>query len=219
MSDNSLYQELLDDPRFKAVFESITLYGVAGTNGSGKDTLMELFKELRFFVYNTSADLRELSYAVFGNTNRGGNQTPMGQIGNAERAVYPGGMVDLGLLDWWMRAAHLPEQLRPRGLVIGSIRAAGEAVRLKEFGGKLLVTDADANIRYGRLQSRLRADERNISFEEFVQQEKNELAVGETDPAKFGMAKVIDMADIVLLNEFNDVERFKKDAKAQLGIC
>jgi len=204
-----LQQELVHDSRYHASFNGVTIYGVAGTNGSGKDLLMDFLVEHGFLGFNTGDSLRQISQAVFKTTQRGGNDTPVGRIANTERATYPGGMVELGLLDWWVRVAHLPEELRPKGLVIGSIRGVGEAKRLKEFGGKLVVVDADPEIRYGRLKTRGRFYEKSVSYEQFLEEEAKEMAVGETDPTKFGMAAVIDMADIRIENNGSDIEAFR----------
>lgn len=208
-------QSLVNDPSYIESFANITVYGVAGTNGSGKDLLLEILEEHGFYLYNTGDNLRQISRPVFHTTKRGGNKSPVGRIANAERAFYPGGMVDLGFLDWWMKVDHLPTELKPRGLVIGSIRGVGEAERLKAFGGKLVVVDAPIEIRYKRLKDRGRHYEQSISFEEFVKEEAAELAEGETDPTKFGMAAVIRMADITLENAAS-VNEFRQDIQHKL---
>lgn len=219
MADKILFQqEIVNDPRYIESFKGVTIYGVAGTNGSGKDSLMDMLVEHGFLMFNTSDSLRQISMAVFKSIDRGGNNAPLGIVGNAFRTAYPGGMVELGLLDWWMRAGALPAELRPKGLVIGSIRGTGEAKRLKEVGGKLIVVDADPRVRYERLTGRGRADD-NITFEQFMEKEAGDMAVGETDPTKFGMAAVIDMADIRIENNGNDIEAFKAQTAKSLGVA
>jgi hypothetical protein len=178
---------------------------------------MELLEAHGFVHFNTSNSLRQISHAVFKSIARGGNEAPLAKVGNAFRQVYPGGMVELGLIDWLMRAAVLPDELRPKGLVIGSIRGTGEARRLKEVGGKLIVTDADPRVRYERIMGRKRADD-NITFEEFMEHEAGDLAQGQTDPSQLGMAAVMDMADIRIVNNGNDAEAFKKQVLETLGL-
>ncbi len=207
-----LQQKLVNDPRYVESFRGVTIYGVAGTNASGKDTVMELLEEHGFLRFSTSDSLREISYVVFHSTQRGGNEAPMGRVGNAFRDTYPGGMVEVGLLDWWMRVGALPPELQPKGLVIGSIRAVGEANRLKEVGGKLIVTDASPEARFSRINGRGRVDDQKLTYEEFLAKEAADMAVGETDPAKFGMAAVIEMADICIANDRNDVPAFRAQA-------
>lgn len=214
---DSWQRQLVEDPRFLASFKGVTIYGIAGTNGSGKDSLIELLAEHGFLAFNTSNSLRQIAQAVFQSTDRGGNDAPMGRVGNAFRTAYPGGMVELGLLDWWLRAGVLPADLQPKGLVIGSIRGIGEAERLKAAGGKLVVVDADPKIRYLRLARRGRADD-HVTFEQFMAKEAADMAVGETDPTKFGMAAVINMADLTVENNGDDLEAFKAEAVPLLGL-
>jgi dephospho-CoA kinase len=208
---------LVNDARYVEAFKGMTIYGVAGSNASGKDTVMELLEEYGFVHFNTSNALRRIAHAVFKSTDRGGNQEPMGVVGNAFRVAYPGGMVDVGLIDWLMQAGVMPEELRPRGLVIGSIRGTGEAQRLKEVGGKLIVTDADPKLRYERIMSRKRADDK-VSFEEFMEHEKADMAPGQTDPTKFGMAAVMEMADIRIVTDSNDLDAFRAKVIETLGL-
>jgi dephospho-CoA kinase len=207
-----LYDELVSDERYLQSFANVTILGVAGTNGSGKDSLMKLLEGCGFLVYNTSDRMREVVKVSLGSTRRGGNDSPMGIIGNAQRRRYPGGAVELGLIDWWARVAHLPEQIKPRGLVIGSIRSTGEAERIKAVGGKLVVVDADREVRYRRIASRLREDEHGLTYEQFCQQEDAELAAGQTDPTKFAMAAVLQAADITIANN-TTIEEFAAKAE------
>ncbi|HEX6462413.1 MAG TPA: hypothetical protein VFZ58_04055 [Candidatus Saccharimonadales bacterium] len=211
-----LQQSLVNDPRYIEHFSGLTIYGVAGTNGSGKDLLMDILEESGFLIYRTGDNLRQISKAVFQTTKRGGNESPMGRIANAERAFYPGGMAELGLLDWWVKAGHLPLELRPRGLAIGSIRSVSEVERLKQLGGQLIVVDAPAEVRYERLKHRGRYYEKSISYEDFLKEEAAELAEGETDPTKFGMAAVIQMADMTLENATAHAASFKKIVQEKL---
>jgi dephospho-CoA kinase len=210
-------REIIDDVRVKEFFRDVRLFGVAGTNGSGKDTVMELLAEQGFLRYSTSDGLRQIAQAVFNSTDRGGNDAPMGQVGNAFRTAYPGGVVDVGLLDYWFRVGVLPVELRPKGLVIGSIRGTGEAERLQDFGGQLIAVDADPKIRYQRLFGRHRADD-SISYEDFLAKEAGDLAEGQTDPTKFGMAAVIARADITLTNDAARIDEFKAQASKALEL-
>ncbi len=210
-------QELVQSDQYRQAFSGVTVYGIAGTNGSGKDSLMDLLAEHGFLVFNTSDSLRQISQAAFNSTDRGGNDAPMGRVGNAFRVAYPGGMVELGLLDWWLRASVLSEELRPKGLVIGSVRGTGEVQRLKQFGGRLVVVDADPQVRYERLSGRGRSDD-SITFEQFLEKEAGDMAVGETDPTRFGMAAVIDAADIRIMNNGDDISALRAEARTLLSL-
>lgn len=213
-----LHKELLNDSRFRQAFSGMTLYGVAGTNGSGKDSVMQVLSECGFFVFNTGDALRQITKAVMGTTQRGGNDSPTGRIGNAQRAVYPGGMVSLGMIDYWARILHMDKDLQPAGLVIGSVRSVSEAGTLHDFGGKLIAVDAEPKVRYERIVARARTYEKSITFEQFMAEDEAEMGRGETDPTKFGTAQLIDMADITLQNNGNDIEVFMSQVKQTLGL-
>lgn len=214
-----LYKTLTQSPDFKKAFQNVTIYGVTGSNGSGKDTVLELLAEKGFQVFNSGDSLRQITMAVMGTTKRGGNQSPMGRIANAQRQRYAGGLVEVALIDYWARILHMPPELQPTGLAIGSIRAVGEAKRLQEFGGQLISVDADPKVRYDRLKNRGRYYEQHITFEQFVAEDEGEMGRNETDPTKFGTAQVMEMADTTLLNNGNDIETFKKEAAAKLMLA
>lgn len=211
-------QEVTRDGRFKKAFEGVTLYGVAGTNGSGKDTILDVMAEAGFYTFNTGDALRQISLAVMGTTQRGGNDSPTGKIANAQRSLYDGGMVTLGLIDYWARVLHMSKELHPKGIVIGSIRAVGEVETLKKFGGKLIVVDADPQVRYKRITGRGREYEKQISFEQFIKEEEGELGRNETDPTKFGLLHIMPMADITIDNNSADLNSFKANAREKLGL-
>lgn len=213
-----LHQELVNDPRFKQAFEGVTIYGVAGSNGSGKDTVLSVLSDAGFFVFNVGDSLRQITTAVMGTTQRGGNDSPTGRIGSIQRTIYPGGPVTLGMIDYWAHVLYLPKELRPKGLAIGSIRSVSEVKTLKEFGGKLIVVDADPKVRYERVVLRGRAYEKEISFERFMSEDEAEMGKDETDPTKFGLAQVMKMGDITIDNSDDDLVEFMQDAKQKLGL-
>ncbi|HET7060401.1 MAG TPA: hypothetical protein VFH99_03775 [Candidatus Saccharimonadales bacterium] len=213
-----LHKELVNDPRFKQAFKDVPLFGVAGSNGSGKDTILSMFIDTGFFVFNTGDALRQITTAVMGTTQRGGNDSPTGRIANCQRAIYRGGMVSLGMIDYWARITHMPPELRPKGLAIGSIRSVSEVKTLKEFGGKLVVVDAAPEVRYERVVVRGRAYEKEISFERFVAEDEAEMGKDETDPTKFGLAQVMQMGDITLDNSNDNVNEFVQLARQKVGI-
>ena len=216
--EKDLHKALVADPRFKQAFQGIKIYGVAGTNGSGKDTALHVLAEAGFFVFNTGDAVRQITKAVMNTTQRGGNESPTGTIANQQRATYPGGMVTLGLIDYWTRILHMPAALRPKGLAIGSIRSVSEVEELKAFGGELIVVNADQRIRYEHIVGRGRAYENTITFEQFKAEEDAEMGYNETDPTKFGMAQVVEMADIAIENSADDVAAFSEVVKQKLNL-
>lgn len=211
-------QEVTRDERFKQAFKGITIYGVAGLIGSGKDSVLEVLAESGFLVNNAGDNLRQITMAVMGTTQRGGNESPTGKIANRQRSIYAGGMVSLALIDYWARILHMPKELHPKGLALGAIRSVSEVQTLKEFGGKLIGVDADPKIRYQRIVSRGRTYEKKISFEQFMREDEAEMGRSETDPTKFGLAQVMALADITINNDSDDLETFKTHAREKLNL-
>lgn len=214
----SLQRDLVLKPEFREAFQGVPIYGVAGSNGSGKDTLLSLFEAYGYFVFNTGDNLRQITKAAMDTTQRGGNHSPTGMVANAQRSTYPGGMVTLGMIDYWARVLHIPENLRPKGLVIGSIRSVSEAQALKDFGGQLIVVDANPHVRHQRIISRAREYEAKISYEQFIAEDEAEMGKDEKDTTKFGLAQVIEMADTKLDNSGESVEEFVTHARKALNL-
>lgn len=211
----TLYEKLLTDRAYIKSFEGTVILGIVGTNGAGKSTLVGELESRGYMIIKVSDMLRRVSRASLGSTQRGGDDSPLGRIANAIRDHYPGGMVDIALIQWWSMVAHLPEDLRPHGFAIDNIRSLSEAERLKEFGGTLVAVDADRKIRYARVLERRREDDEDLSFEEFCKREDAELGVGRADPKGFGVKAVMEQADVTLDNE-GTVQEFSQSVGEML---
>ncbi len=69
---------------------------------------------------------------------------------------------------------------------------------MKEHGGTLIAIDANREKRYERINGRGSALDQ-VSFEEFCEQEEREMH--SDDPNKQNIAKVMEMADVVIHND------------------
>lgn len=202
----TLYDRLLNDRSFIKSFEGTVIIGITGTNGAGKSTFVEELESRGYMIIKVSDMLRRVARASIGSIQRGGSQSPLGRIGNAIREQYPGGLVDIALIEWWSLAAHLSDDIKPHGFAIDNIRSLSEAQRLKEIGGTMVAIDADRKIRYERVLERRREDDEDLSFEEFCRREDADLGVGETNPKDFSMQAVLGTADVTLYNEGTPAE-------------
>lgn len=211
----TLYEKLITDRAFLKSFEGTVVLGIAGTNGAGKSTLVDELESRGYMIIKVSDMLRRVARASLGSTQRGGSQSPMGRIANAIREHYPGGLVDIALIEWWSMVAHLPEDLKPHGFAIDNIRSLTEAERLKEIGGTLVVVDADRQIRYERVLERRREDDEDLSFEEFCRREDAELGVDQQNPKDFSTKAVMDQADVKLYNE-GSIQEFSQSVGEML---
>lgn len=172
------------------------IIGITGTLGAGKGTVVEYLKTKGLKHYSVRAYLTE----EVKRRDMPVNRDSMVEVGNDLRAKNG--------------PAYCVEQLYERAqeegknCIIESIRTAGEAEALKKKGKfYLFAVDANARIRYDRVVKRGSSTD-DISFEEFVEDEKREME--NTDPNKQNLGKVMEMADFVIENDGTIEELNKK---------
>jgi dephospho-CoA kinase len=184
------------------------MFGLAGTHASGKDTIAELLVKKHGFYHVSTGDIfREEAMKRYGSIERPIIYKTANEIRNQQG--YDA--VSRIALERYSKVKHQ----YPRGLVVSGFRAIAEAQVIKEAGGVLIFTDAPADIRYERLRKRARVEEGKLSREEFDKREKAEN--GGVDPA-FNILEIKNIADIVLVNDGDDMEAFKDEADKILGL-
>lgn len=171
------------------------IFAIAGTNGSGKDTVAHLLVEKHGFLYVSISDMlrdecRERGLEV--------TRENLRMISTEWRSGPRG----LGMpVD---KAIEVFEKTPGdyKGLVTGSIRNPGEAERVHELGGRMVWIDADPRVRYARIQSsnRGRGAEDDKTFEQFQAEEAAEMHQS-GDAATLNMAGVKALADMTIINE------------------
>jgi dephospho-CoA kinase len=166
------------------------IIGLAGTNGSGKDTVAQILAEdYGFFVVSATEMLEdELKKRglVFERENKR-------KVGNEWREQYGlSAIVDKAI-----------EQIKANSadkLAIGSLRHPAEAEKVKELGGIVIWVDADPRKRYERIQQNDRGRvEDNKTFEEFLREEQDEMH-SQGAASEISGAKVKELADIFIEN-------------------
>ncbi len=187
------------------------LIGLAGTNGSGKDTVATLLAEKHGWLF---ADATTMLGAEL--VKRG---VPTDRVNKSQLSAE--WRRSLGMAAIVDKAVELfnAEPGKYKGLIVGSLRHPGEADRIHELTGTVLWVDADPRIRYDRIQTNATARGRSLedkkSYEDFLADEAREMRP-EGDAATLNMSAVKDRADIFLENNGNDVELFKTDAENSL---
>ena len=175
------------------------IIGLTGTLRAGKGTLVEVLKENDFKNYS----VREFLIKEIEKRNKQVNKDNMVLIANQLREMHsPSYIVE-----------QLYEQAREKGKdsVIESIRTEGEVDFLRKYGREdffLIAVDADQKIRYDRAV-KAQSETDNVSFEEFVEQEKKEMF--SLDPAKQSLGLCMDYSDYFFMNNFPTIEEAKKE--------
>jgi len=183
------------------------IIGIAGTNGSGKDSIGHMLAERHSWLFVSVSDfLREEA------KKRGLpiEREVLRSISAEWRREHGlGVLVDKGVELFNVSASKYA------GLVVVPMRNSGEAQRVKDLGGWLVWADADPKVRYNRITSRARSDEDKKTFEQFLSEEQIEMHHS-GDEATLNSAAVKAMSDIFILNDGQDLDSFKDQAEAEL---
>ena len=189
------------------------LFGISGTNGSGKDSLGEyLAAEFNFLFVSVTELLREEARKRGLPIDREALRTISAEW---RRESGLGVLVDKSIEMYRSEGGDVAYS----GLVMASMRNPGEADRIHELNGKMIWLDADPRVRYNRIQAaeRGRGAEDNKTFEEFLAEQEAEMRHS-GDKATLSMADVKDRCDIFITNESNDMKEFYKAVKKSLGL-
>jgi dephospho-CoA kinase len=183
------------------------LVGIAGTDGSGKDTVTEVLTERDWLYVSLSEILREEA------KNRGLKLRRYTlRLISAEWRRKHG----LGVLIDKAMELYKPQQKKYKGLVIASLRNPGEADEVHRLGGQVVWVDAAPKVRYGRIMNRHRGTEDDVTYEEFLAEEEAQMRHHDGDEATLNLGDVKAKANIFLENNGDDIEAFKNQVEKTL---
>jgi dephospho-CoA kinase len=191
--------------------KGVKLFGISGTNGSGKDTLGLLLAERHGYCFmSVTEPLREEC------RKRGWDVTRENLRTVSAEWRREGG---LGVLVDKAVELYNAGNQNYKGLVIASLRNPGEAVRVHELDGTVIWVDADPRIRYERIHDshRGRDEEDNKTYEEFLAEEQAEMHSSDGDAAGLNMEAVREESDVTLINE-DDIDALDVHVVAQLAL-
>lgn len=172
------------------------LVGVAGTNGSGKDTLGDVLSQHSGYKVVSLSDIlrNELD-------KRGMEHSRKNLSGLSQEIRSNEGQGSMS-----KRAIAANQDIAR--LCITSIRSPGEVEVIQAAGGKVIWIDADPRIRYQRISSRSGSrPEDVVSFEEFIEHEDAEMNPSEQGGG-LNMSAVKAKADEIILNEFDSLDSY-----------
>lgn len=187
------------------------IIGIAGTNGSGKDSVGQVLADRHSYLFVSVTDLLR---AELHRRSLPVEREHLRELSAEWRREYGYAV----LVD---RAIEQYNNLKGQyvGVAIASLRNPAEADRIHELGGLVMWIDADAHTRYERIQNnaeaRARAGEDAKSFEEFVAEEEAEMhSTG--DAATLDMSAVKKLADVILDNDQTNLNDFQDFITEQL---
>lgn len=187
--------------------KNIKIIGVAGTFGSGKDTIADhLEKNMNFFHISTGDLVREESMKRHGSIER---NPYLQETATYLRRKFGG---DILIKRGLEKLEKQPEQFE--GIVFTGLRSLGEARGVKKAGGYLLFVDAPVKTRFARMKNRQRDKEVEMTLEQFKASEQNEQTTSD-DEAEFNIYRIKDEADEVVIND-SDLDSFIKKAEKVL---
>lgn len=193
---------------------AVTLIGLSGTNGSGKDTVGHMLAERHGYLFVSVSDLiREEARKRGLPVTREVLRTISAEW---RREFGLGVLVDRAIAKWKESGDQYT------GVVACPMRNSGEAQHLKDLGGLLIWVDADPKVRYDRITSgnRGRAGEDDKTYEQFVKEEQEEMfRPADGDDATLNMAGVKALADVTIENNGADIDAFKDEADKVLGMA
>lgn len=193
------------------------IIGVAGTNGSGKDSIGHLLAaHHRYWFISVTELLRDEC------RKRGlpVEREHLRAISAEWRREYGYGV----LVDKAVAAFNaLPDKDRYAGVVMASLRNPHEADRVHALHGTMLWSDADPKVRYDRIQAnamyRGRAAEDTKTFEQFLAEEEAEMHPPKgADEAVLNMAAVKERCEVFVKNDTSDMDAFEQDLVQALGV-
>lgn len=195
--------------------KKLRIIGLAGTNGSGKDSVGQLLAEYHNYLFVSVTDLlrNELKARKLPIIRE--NLRMISAQWRGERG--PGVLVDMAM------ASYEAVKDQYAGIVIASLRHPGEANRLHELGGLVVWIDADPQVRYQRVQAnakaRGRAGEDDKTYDQFQAEEASEMnGQVDSDDKALNMSAVKRRSDRQIDNSRQDQANLRVEVEKVLGL-
>ncbi len=179
------------------------IIGIAGTNGSGKDSLGQILADDYGWLFVSVTEILRAEARKRGLPIE--RKTLWTISAEWRRQSGLGVLVNKAVKQFEKSGGKY------KGLAVASLRNPGEADRIHELGGKVVWVDADPKLRYERTESRSRSPEDHKTFEEFLVIQQAEMQQ-EGDDATLSLVGVKAKADIFLENN-GTLEEFKAAIK------
>ena len=184
------------------------IIGIAGTNGSGKDSVGQILQEEYGYLFISVTDILRDELKKQGKPIARENMRELGDKWRREQGLSV--LIDKAV------EIYKSEEQKFKGLVVASIRNVGEVEHIHELGGKVIWVDADPKVRYQRAVGRGRSAEDSKTYEEFLQEEQDEMhAYG--DEAGLAVGEVKKLCAVSIENNSDSKETLKSTIDQTLG--
>ena len=164
------------------------IIGITGTLGAGKGAVVNFLKQKGFKHYSVRnfliEEIKKRGLPI--------NRNIMVSVANSIRKNNSPSFI--------IEQIYEKAKKETENIIIESIRTLSEAEKIREKGGIIISVDADPKTRYSRILIR-QSETDNISFEEFLENEKKELF--SIDPYEQNLSECISKADFKLDNNKN----------------
>lgn len=183
------------------------IIGISGTNGSGKDSVGQILQESHGYLFISITDILRDELKKEGKSTERENMRGLGDQWRREHGL--GVLIDKAI------EIYNSKKDGYKGLAIASIRNVGEVEHIHELGGMMMWVDAEPEIRYKRAIGRNRSAEDTKTYEQFLQEEQDEMHVY-GDEAGLAVGEVKKLCDISIENNSDDKEILKSTAEHAL---
>ncbi|MEX2006717.1 MAG: AAA family ATPase [Candidatus Saccharimonadales bacterium] len=185
------------------------LIGIAGTDGSGKDSLGDMLVKGHGWLFVSVTDILRSELQKQNIPLKRENLRALSMQLRREQGL--GVLINKAV----KKFEKLNQREQFKGLAIASLRNPGEADMVHELGGQVVWLDADPKVRYLRIAQRQRGTEDQVSFKEFLAEEKIQMQASDDETA-LDLAAVKAKADIFIENSGDNLEAFIKKAEKAL---
>ena len=192
------------------------IIGLAGTNGSGKDTVGQILASRHGFLFVSVTEILRQELIKRGQEVTRENLRSLSAEWRRESG-HLGVLVDKAV------AIYEESPGKFKGVAMASLRNPGEADRVHELDGTMVWVDSDPRVRYDRVQanaaSRQRKGEDNKTFEQFQAEEQAEMnkpAGG--DDASLNMSAVKQRCDVFITNDSGNLADLQTTLKKALNL-